>query len=150
MPDASMSAVDTQGRRLGLVDGSIKITTQRFTVVLEEDAVVQLDDLVTVTRSLPDDTALPHFGIVVERTGETGAHASISGIGGVPTKRSYATFLLYMLLETEQGGRMLREYAPQTKALVFNVKSEALLHLDRRNRRFDEKERARTEWAALG
>jgi hypothetical protein len=238
--DARLAAIGSRGRRLGLVDGSIKITTQRFTVVLEDDAVVQLDDLLTVSRSLPDGTIVTHFGIVVELTGEIegagfpsdtrriaadhtmpgqtsrraevqilrtdpekwvppdpgcpcvravgasretalfhdqmtqplpvgldqagdpvwidyaflsgekGAHASISGISGVATKTSYATFLLYMLLETEQGRRMLREYAPQTKALIFNVKSEDLLHLDRPNRRFGERERARAEWAAMG
>lgn len=239
-PSTPTAAIDAAGRRVGLVDGSIKITTQRFTVVLEEDAVVQLDDLLTVSRTLADGTAVTHFGIVVELTGEIegagfpsdtrriaadhtmpgvtsrraevqvlrtdpekwvppdpgavcvraastsremalfrdqmaqplpvgidqagdpvwvdfaflsgekGAHASISGISGVATKTSYATFLLYMILETEQGRRMLREFAPQTKALVFNVKSEDLLHLDRPNRRFREKERARAEWKALG
>jgi DNA helicase HerA-like ATPase len=44
----------------------------------------------------------------------------------------------------------LREFAPQTKALIFNVKGEDLLHLDRPNRRFEEKERARADWSALG
>jgi hypothetical protein len=42
--DTPLAAVDTRGQRVGLVDGSIKITTQRFAVVLEEQAVVQLDD----------------------------------------------------------------------------------------------------------
>ncbi len=239
-PNAAPSVLTSAGRRVGLVDGSIKITTQRFTVVLEDDAVIQLDDLLTVSRALPDGTVVTHFGIVVELTGEIegagfpsdtrriaadhtmpgqtsrraevqilrtepekwvppdpggecvravhasretalfhdqmaqplpvgvdqagdpvwidfaflsgekGAHASISGISGVATKTSYATFLLYMVMETEQGRRMLRQFAPQTKALIFNVKSEDLLHLDRPNRRFTEKERARADWASLG
>jgi DNA helicase HerA-like ATPase len=82
--------------------------------------------------------------------GEKGAHASISGISGVATKTSYALFLLYMLFETELGMKLLGEHKPATKALVFNVKGEDLLHLDRPNAKFDKKPEARAQWKAVG
>ena len=43
---------------LELVDGAIPATTDRFTVCLNDDAVVQLDDLVCLTDELPDGRAL--------------------------------------------------------------------------------------------
>jgi hypothetical protein len=225
---------------LGLVDGAVEATTRRFSILLDERAVVQLDDLVAVTQELPDGRVLTHYGIVVEgfgsiegaslatdtrriagdRTmpgeevrrvevqvlltvpelwlpprpgaravaahgahrehalfldqmerrlavgldqaglpvyadftflnGEKGGHLSISGISGVATKTSYALFLLYMLFETAQGRRLLGASSPQTRALVFNVKGEDLLHLDRPNARFAARPEAREQWRALG
>ena len=84
--------------------------------------------------------------------GRSGGHVSISGISGVATKTSYALFLLYQLLETEQGmdllgGRAGRESA---RALVFNTKGEDLLHLDRANAEFAGKPNEREKWRALG
>ena len=84
--------------------------------------------------------------------GRSGGHVSISGISGVATKTSYALFLLYQLLETEQGmdllgGRAGRESA---RALVFNTKGEDLLHLDRANVEFAGKPNEREKWRALG
>ncbi len=229
------------GRRcLGLVDGAVDATTRRFSLLLDEQAVVQLDDLVAVTQELPDGRRLTHYGIVVEgfgriegaslatdtrriagdrtmpgeeirrvdvqvlRTvpelwlpprpgseavaahgahreqalfldqmelklavgldqaalpvyadftflnGEKGGHLSISGISGVATKTSYALFLLYMLFETAEGRRLLGASSPQTRALVFNVKGEDLLHLDRPNARFARRPEALDQWRALG
>lgn len=82
--------------------------------------------------------------------GERGGHVSISGISGVATKTTYALFLLYMLFETQQGRAMLGARAPQTRALVFSVKGEDLLHLDRANAKFPTRPRATEQWAALG
>ena len=82
--------------------------------------------------------------------GEKGGHVSISGISGVATKTTYALFLLYMLFETKQGRAMLGPRAPQTRALVFSVKGEDLLHLDRANAKFAGRPDAATGWAALG
>lgn len=82
--------------------------------------------------------------------GEKGAHASISGISGVATKTSYALFLLYQLFETKLGLKLLGARRPETKALVFNVKGEDLLHLDRPNAKFDLHPEARAQWAAVG
>jgi hypothetical protein len=225
---------------IGLVDGSVAVSTRRFHAVLAEDAVAQLDDLVATRQTLPDGTELTHYGIVVEglgeiegaelpsdthrisaartmpgitsrrvevqilRTvpelwlpaapgapvarvsamqrrealfldqmeqplpigldqadepvyadfaflnGEKGGHASISGISGVATKTSYALFLLYMLFETDHGRALLGPAAPATFALVFNVKGEDLLHIDRPNTRFAAQEDAPRRWHALG
>ncbi len=68
--------------------------------------------------------------------GERGGHVSISGISGVATKTSYAMFLLYQLLESEAGIRMLGDKSAQTHAVIFNVKGEDLLHLDRHSSAF--------------
>ncbi|MGH9284989.1 MAG: ATP-binding protein, partial [Acidimicrobiales bacterium] len=214
--------------------------TQRFTVVLADDAVVQLDDLVACSQDLPDGRAVTHFGIVVEAAGhiegatfatdtariardatmpgvtarraevqilrsrpelwlapapgaevrraagterdqalfvdqmqsplavgldqsgepvfvdfaflngEKGGHVNISGISGVATKTSYALFLLYQLLETPQGRALLGTEAPNTHALVFNVKGEDLLQIDRPNARFPGLPDAAAGFAALG
>ena len=76
--------------------------------------------------------------------GTKGAHVNISGISGVATKTSYATFLLYSLFNSG----VLGAAATNTKGLIFNVKGEDLLFLDHANTRLDETERAR--YAALG
>lgn len=223
--------------RVGAVDGSTDAGTRRFHIVLDDDALVQLDDLVVCRQPLPGGGDVAHYGIIVEQTGviegatwasdtrhivegtmpgaavrraevlvlrtepelwlapapgaevyaaigeerdralfvdqmtkplavgldqsgqpvhadftfmngEQGGHVSISGISGVAAKTSYALFLLHMIFETAAGRALLAEHATNTKALVFNVKGEDLLHLDRQNRRFSEAERAR--WASLG
>lgn len=61
--------------------------------------------------------------------GTRGAHINISGVSGVATKTTYATFLLHSLFESG----VLSGEAKNTKALIFNVKGEDLLFLDRRN-----------------
>ena len=61
--------------------------------------------------------------------GTRGAHVNISGISGVATKTTYALFLLYSLFHSE----VLGPHRTNTKAIVFNVKGEDLLHLDQRN-----------------
>lgn len=76
--------------------------------------------------------------------GERGAHVNISGISGVATKTSYATFLLHSLFTSG----VLGTAAVNTKALIFNVKGEDLLHLDRVNSRLDDEQRRR--YADLG
>ncbi len=69
--------------------------------------------------------------------GERGAHVNISGISGVATKTSYATFLLHSLFTSGVLGKA----TVNTKALIFNVKGEDLLHLDRPNSRLDDDQR---------
>jgi uncharacterized protein len=76
--------------------------------------------------------------------GTRGAHVNISGISGVATKTSYATFLLYSLFNSGVLGRE----AINTKALIFNVKGEDLLFLDHPNTVLDDTQRAR--YASLG
>jgi DNA helicase HerA-like ATPase len=70
--------------------------------------------------------------------GTRGAHVSISGVSGVATKTSFATFLLYSIFNS----RALGAEAVNTKALIFSVKGEDLLFLDHANNRLDETARA--------
>jgi DNA helicase HerA-like ATPase len=76
--------------------------------------------------------------------GDRGAHVNISGISGVATKTSYATFLLHSLFTSGVLGKA----TANTKALIFNVKGEDLLHLDRVNSRLDDD--MRMGYTALG
>ena len=77
--------------------------------------------------------------------GTRGAHVNISGISGVATKTSYATFLLYSLFTSDAlgPGRV------NTKALIFNVKGEDLLFLDHPNTELDDEQAARYERLGL-
>ena len=228
--------------RIGLVDGSVDSDSRTFHVVLDEEVVIQLDELITVTTALPDGREVIHYGIVTEllsrfegadlpsdtgrvidRTlpaelvrraqvrvlrvrpelflaphagavvtpaagehrvfalfedemtrgklplgldmggspvyadmrfvdGRSGGHVSISGISGVATKTSYALFLLYQLLETDQGMELLGGRAERdgVRALVFNTKGEDLLHLDRANSEFAGRPDQHESWQALG
>jgi hypothetical protein len=76
--------------------------------------------------------------------GRRGAHVNISGISGVATKTTYATFLLHSLFESG----VLGARAVNTKALIFNVKGEDLLFLDRPNIALDDTQADR--YRALG
>lgn len=58
--------------------------------------------------------------------GTKGGHVSISGISGVATKTSTALALVRLLLEHPEMRRRVR-------VLIFNVKGEDLLHIDRDN-----------------
>lgn len=69
--------------------------------------------------------------------GNRGAHISISGISGVATKTSFALFLLHSLFT---GGVLGN--AHNAKALIFSVKGEDLLFLDKRNLKLDDDLRA--------
>ncbi len=76
--------------------------------------------------------------------GVRGAHVSISGISGVATKTSFALWLLHSIFRSGVlggGGR-------NSKALVFSVKGEDLLFLDKQNTRLDD--RLREDYALLG
>lgn len=76
--------------------------------------------------------------------GRKGGHMSISGISGVATKTSFALFFLRMLTANPAA---LGEGAASLRVLVFNVKGEDLLWLDKPNRDFDDE--ARAGWDAL-
>ena len=52
--------------RIGLVDGSTDSDSRTFHVVLDPEAVVQLDDLVAVATDLPNGDRVTHYGIVTE------------------------------------------------------------------------------------
>lgn len=78
--------------------------------------------------------------------GRKGGHMSISGISGVATKTSFALFFLRLLTSR---GEILGTAAENLRVLVFNVKGEDLLWLDRFNERFS-KETAGSDWEKLG
>src|SRR6266540_4527598 len=77
--------------------------------------------------------------------GSRGAHVNISGVSGVATKTTYALFLLYALFHSP----VLGGYGANTKALVFNVKGEDLMWLDRPNRKLSERDRSEYELLGL-
>jgi hypothetical protein len=62
-------------------------------------------------------------------TGRKGAHVNISGVSGIATKTTYTTFLMYSLLRCGA----LPDPA-NTHAIIFNVKGEDLLFLDKKNK----------------
>jgi len=67
--------------------------------------------------------------------GTRGAHVCISGISGVATKTSFATWLLYSVFRSGVLGGAGE--TANTRALIFNVKGEDLLFLDHPNTRLD-------------
>ncbi|MBX3167543.1 MAG: hypothetical protein KF760_09020 [Candidatus Eremiobacteraeota bacterium] len=62
-----------------------------------------------------------------------GAHINIAGISGVVTKTSYALFLLYSLFHSLAGEK--------SRAILFDVKGDDLLYLDRPNARLSAEQR---------
>lgn len=82
--------------------------------------------------------------------GQMGGHISVTGVSGVASKTSYLSFLLYQLLETPQGSRLLGQQAGETRCLMFNAKGEDSLHLDSPNGRYTEFPQAPAQWAACG
>lgn len=76
--------------------------------------------------------------------GTRGAHVSISGISGVATKTSFALFLLHGLFNSGALGTR----ATNAKALVFSVKGEDLLFLDKPNVKVTD--RLRAQYRDLG
>lgn len=75
--------------------------------------------------------------------GIKGGHINISGKSGVATKTSYATFLLYSYFSNLQ--EIKRAYPEigliNTHAVIFNVKGEDLLFLDKPNTKLSDKDR---------
>jgi uncharacterized protein len=78
--------------------------------------------------------------------GTRGAHVSISGISGVATKTSFATWLLYGVFRSGVLGGAGE--TANTRALIFNVKGEDLLFLDHPNTNLDAD--LRSTYARLG
>jgi hypothetical protein len=76
--------------------------------------------------------------------GTRGAHINISGVSGVATKTTYATFLLQSMF---QSGALGRD-AVNSKALVFNVKGEDLMFLDKPNLSLEQHQASK--YASLG
>jgi DNA helicase HerA-like ATPase len=76
--------------------------------------------------------------------GTRGAHVNISGISGVATKTSYALFLLYSLFHSD----VLGLDRANARGIIFNVKGEDLLLLDKANGRLGPE--AAEKYARLG
>ena len=117
---------------------------------VERERALYVDEMgsATETRALPvgltrDDE--PVWVDVDFFDGTKGAHMSISGVSGVATKTSYALFFLRCLTSHPE---ILGKSAANLRVLIFNVKGEDLMFLDKPNVRFDDEARAR--WAALG
>ncbi len=74
--------------------------------------------------------------------GTKGAHINISGISGIATKTSYALFLLYSIFNSrdKKSNKALIRQQDSSKAIIFNVKGEDLLFLDKENNRFQKEE----------
>jgi DNA helicase HerA-like ATPase len=79
--------------------------------------------------------------------GRKGGHMSIAGISGVATKTSFALFFLRVLTASPS---IVGEAAANLRVLVFNVKGEDLLWLDKPNRLFAQAEGAAEGWASIG
>ncbi|MGE3620980.1 MAG: ATP-binding protein [Acidimicrobiia bacterium] len=110
----------------------------------ERDLALDFD---TVEHRLPAGTSRDGEPVWLDLDfldGTKGAHVNISGISGVATKTTYATFLLYGLFHSG----VLGAEAANTKAVVFNVKGEDLLFLDHPNVALRDEERGR--YAGLG
>ena len=69
--------------------------------------------------------------------GRKGAHMNISGVSGIATKTTYSTFLLHSLLHC---GHLTD--AKNTHAIIFNVKGEDLLFLDKASNVMDVEDEA--------
>ena len=95
-----------------------------------------MDALVPAGLSRDDEPVHLDLGFL---DGSRGAHVNISGISGVATKTSYATFLLYSLFHSG----VLGAETTGTRALIFNVKGEDLLFLDHPNTRLRPDQRDR-------
>ena len=82
--------------------------------------------------------------------GVAGGHVNISGISGVATKTSFATWLLYSVLNARRAdGQFVAHNRQDVKAVVFNVKGTDLLYLDKPNARSADDERAYCAEAGL-
>src|SRR5947207_14593888 len=77
--------------------------------------------------------------------GTRGAHVNISGVSGVATTTTYALFLLYARFHSD----VLGPSRVNTKAIVFNVKGEDLMWLDKPNRKLSERDRSEYELLGL-
>lgn len=103
----------------------------------EIDIALGFDDLIKQKMAVPIGTfknGRPAYADVRYILGENGAHINISGQSGVASKTSYATFLIKSFLDT---GRKLKEhnelmgYLSRSRFIIFNVKGEGLLFLDK-------------------
>lgn len=84
-----MSTIPTSTRdEIGLVDGAQTAGTREFTVVLHDDAVVQLDDLLVTAHTEPDGEVVTHYAIVTEVTAQIEGATYASDTGRITAERT--------------------------------------------------------------
>ncbi len=105
----------------------------------ERDEALHIDAMEETLVAGQSRDGLPVWIDLSFLDGRRGAHVNISGVSGVATKTTYASFLLYSLFHSGALGRE----AANTKALVFNVKGEDLLFLDCPNSQLKQADRNR-------
>ena len=138
-PDLRGGRGDDHPHRARDVRAAAPGTPVRRAIGAERDTALYFDRMVAkLPIGLGRDGA-PLYANLEFLDGTRGAHVNISGISGVATKTSYATFLLYSLFRSG----VLGAEAANTKALVFNVKGEDLLFLDQPNIRLTDDDRER-------
>src|SRR5438552_744942 len=150
---------------LGIMPGAKVRTTQVAVTRVSPEVWVSPDPGEIVERATGEQRAMALWADQMERRlpvglgrdgepilldldffdGRKGGHMSISGISGVATKTSYALFFLRMLTARSD---VVGEGASSMRILVFNVKGEDLLWLDKPNARFDEEDAQ--GWEPLG
>ncbi len=117
----------------------------RLATDVERDMALSFDE---VERRLPAGLSRNNEPVFLDLDfvdGTKGAHINISGISGVATKTSYATFLIYSMFSSG----VLGAEAANTKALIFNVKGEDLLFLDHANAELSEEAAGRYQFLGL-
>ncbi|MBL7851616.1 MAG: ATP-binding protein [Cyclobacteriaceae bacterium] len=101
----------------------------------------QMERKLAIGLSRDDEVFYLNFDFL---NGTRGAHVNISGVSGVATKTTYASFLLYSLFHSG----ILGNDSINTKAIIYNVKGEDLLFLDHTNSNI--KNEQRTKYSKLG
>ena len=84
--------------------------------------------------------------------GDNGAHINVSGQSGVAAKTSYTTFLIKSMMDTaKKGNSHLMGLLRRARYIVFNVKGESLMFIDRWNKEWKESEGEKTkaEWEEM-
>ncbi|MGB9790673.1 MAG: ATP-binding protein [Thermotoga caldifontis] len=103
----------------------------------EIDTALGFDEIIQKHYAIPIGVfrnGRPAYADVRYVLGENGAHINISGQSGVAAKTSYATFLVKSFLDT--GNRLkdkneLMAALARARFIIFNVKGEGLLFLDK-------------------
>ncbi|MEN3202640.1 MAG: ATP-binding protein [Atribacterota bacterium] len=117
----------------------------------ETDVALGFDEVKKAKRALPcgvlsnDEVAYLDVRYIL---GDNGAHINVSGQSGVAAKTSYATFLLWMMLNYPQASQCflandVATFLRNSRAIVFNVKGESLLFLDYWNSEWESRENTR-------
>ena len=92
-----------------------KATENKFKEALYEDVMDRTFVLGHTRTGLSQEEVI--YGNLDFLDGESGAHVNISGISGVATKTSYATFLLHSIFSSLEMNKKAN-----THAIIFNVK----------------------------